>query len=229
MTDSDLDRMWRSAGYGGPSRELSSEIAAQLIKDLKPVRPLSSAISTTAVFTLIVIALAALGAWAGGGRAITRMNFAEALFTFASLAICVSLLSNALSAQMVPASRRLAPPWALALAVLLGLALLFGALFPFRHERHFWNHAWICFRGGVIASAIAAVPIWVVLRRGAILDPRSCGALVGLLGGLAGTSILEVDCSDFNVLHILVSHWSVALTCAAIGWMAGGIADCRRR
>jgi hypothetical protein len=152
------------------------------------------------------------------------MNPAEAFFTFASLAVSVALLSNALSAQMVPASRSLAPPWALAASILIGLALIFVALFPYRHEGHFWNHAWICFRGGVISSAIAALPIWIVLRRGAILQPRSCGALAGLLGGLAGTSILEIDCSDFNVLHILVAHWGVALLCAVAGWFAGGIA-----
>lgn len=225
MTDGDLDRMWQSAASTpASSRDVASGIASRIAADLKPVRPLPSAAFNAAVLTAIVIALSALGAWAGGGHAAGRMNPAEALFTFVSLAASVGLLASALSAQMVPASRRLAPPWALAAAILIGLALIFLALFPYRHERHFWNHALICFRGGTIASAIAGLPIWIVLRRGAILHPRSCGALAGLLGGLVGTSILEMDCSDFNVLHILVAHWGVPLLCAAAGWLAGGIA-----
>jgi hypothetical protein len=112
-------------------------------------------------------------------------------------------------------------------AILIGLALIFAVFFPYRHEHHFWNHAGICFRGGSIAAAVASVPIWIVLRRGAILAPRSCGALAGLLGGLVGTSILEADCSDFNVLHILVGHWGVAAVCAGVGWLVGGIASRR--
>lgn len=225
MNDPDLDRLWQSAASPSPEppAALQSEIAKRLGADLRPVRPLPSAEYFTIGFLLVVALLASLGAWAGGAHALGRMNSVIEVLTFAALWLSLALIASALAAQMVPAARSAAPAWILAAVILVGLFVLFAVLFPIRHENHFWRHAWLCFRGGVEACAIAAIPCWLLLRRGAILDPRACGALAGLLGGLAGTTILEMDCSDFNVLHILLAHWGPALFCAAVGWAIGAV------
>lgn len=228
MTERDLDRLWESdTARRVPQPALENEIASLLVRDLTPVRPLPSAVFFVAAFALIVLVLAVLGGAIGGAHALPRMNGAASSITFASLALSVVLLAYALAAQMVPGSRQVARPWVLSLAILAGLAIVFAVLFSYRHELHFWVHAWNCLSSGMIAGGVSALLIWIVLRRGAVLDSRSCGALAGLLGGLTGAVILELDCFDFNVAHILLGHWTVALLSAGIGWLAGGIASRR--
>jgi hypothetical protein len=72
---------------------------------------------------------------------------------------------------------------------------------------------------------LAAVPFWILLRRGAVLSPRVTGAATGLLAGLAGTSTLEIHCPNLDVRHILVSHLGVAVLGAVAGFTAGVIVE----
>jgi hypothetical protein len=212
------------AGAGDLRPALASEISSRIAADLTPVRPLPHAGLLTTAFAVIFAGLALLGGLTLGDHALSGMDWATMLFTFASLAVSAVLLSFALSGQMAPGSRRWAPAWMLAVGVLLGIAVVFAVLFPYGHENAFWQHAWICLRTGLAGGAVAATLIWLVLRRGAVLDPRASGALAGLLGGLTGTAVLEMHCPDFNAVHILVGHWGAALLCAGIGWIAGEIA-----
>jgi hypothetical protein len=64
-----------------------------------------------------------------------------------------------------------------------------------------------------------------LLRQGAVLSPRVTGAMAGLLAGLVGTSVLEINCSNFNVLHILMWHLGVAALSAVAGLVAGFIGE----
>jgi hypothetical protein len=226
MTNRDLDRQWEShAADLRPDRV--NEIASQLANDLTPVRPLPPAGLLTTAFALISAALVLLGGLALGDRALQRMDWTTAVFTFAALAACACLLAFALSGEMAPAGRRLAPPWLLALGILLGIALLFAALFPYHEERSFWLHAWRCLRIGLAAGALGAALLWLILRHGAVLHRRTSGALAGMLGGLTGAAILEVHCPNFNNAHILIGHWGAAALCAGLGWLAGALADKR--
>lgn len=226
MTDRDLDRLWESrAADLRPERV--NQIANRLASDLTPVRPLPPAGLLTTAFALISAALVLLGGLALGDRALLKMDLTTAVFTFAALAASVCLLGFALSGEMAPGSRRLAPPWMLALAVLFGIAVLFAALFPYHEERSFWLHAWQCLRVGIAAGALGAALFWLILRHGAVLHRRTSGTLAGMLGGLTGSAILEVHCPNFNSAHVLVGHWGAAAVCASLGWLAGAIADKR--
>jgi hypothetical protein len=49
-------------------------------------------------------------------------------------------------------------------------------LFHFQHEGHFWGNAWACIRAGTLLGVLAAVPLWLILRRGALLSPSMTGA-----------------------------------------------------
>jgi hypothetical protein len=226
MTNRDLDRFWESGAADLPPEHVN-QIASRLAGDLTPVRPLPPAGLLTTAFALIFAALVLLGGLALGDRALQRMDWSTAVFTFTALAASVCLLSFALSGEMAPASRRFAPPWMLALGILFGVAVLFAALFPYQEERSFWLHAWLCLRVGLAVGALGAALFWLILRRGAVLHRRTSGALAGLLGGLAGTTILEVHCPNFNDAHILAGHWGAAALCAGLGWLAGAIADAR--
>jgi hypothetical protein len=98
---------------------------------------------------------------------------------------------------------------------------MIAVLFQFQHEQNFWGHAWPCIRAGIPIGVLAAVPFWLILRRGAILFPAMTGATTGLLAGLVGTSVLEIHCPNVDAWHILVSHLGVAMLCALAGLIVG--------
>lgn len=230
MNDRDLDRFWESppaADGAAPRADLAAEIAGRLAADLKPVRPMRSGVFFAVAFLLILLAVGALGIWKGGGHAVSRMHPLTSFLTFAGIGLSAALTASALAGQMVPAGHKIVRSGLLLGGVLLGLAVIFAALFAYRYERHFWTYARICFTSGMVSAAIASAPAWLILRRGAILDPAACGALAGLFGGLAGLLVLETNCSDFNVAHVLLGHWAVTLVSALAGWLIGTIVSRR--
>ncbi len=206
---------------------LAAGITSRLEADLRAVSPLPPAKYFTAAFALVFAGVAALFGFGLGDHALPKMDWLQTLVTFTALIIAALLLAFALSAQMAPGSRQLSRPWLLTTGVLLGIAVVFASLFPQHEESAFWFQAWRCLRTGLASGALAAGIVWLILRRGAVLDTRATGALAGLLGGLAGTALLEIHCPDLNGAHILAGHWAAALFGAAIGWLAGGIASRR--
>src|SRR5579863_4779658 len=98
--------------------------------------------------------------------------------------------------------------------IMVALAGVIALLFHFQSERNFWAKDWACLKTGISLGAIVAVPVWLVLRRGAILSPALTGAAAGLLAGLPCTSSLE------HAAHILVSHLGVAVLGATVGLFA---------
>jgi hypothetical protein len=129
----------------------------------------------------------------------------------------------------VPGRRHWIPPRLLPLGIMFALAVVIAALFDFRQEQHSWARDWACLTTGIPLGAIAAVPSWLVLRRGAILSPAMTGAAIGLLAGLVGTSALEIHCPDLHAGHILVSHLGVAVLGTTGGFFIGMVAGTRNK
>jgi hypothetical protein len=144
-----------------------------------------------------------------------------------TLAIGTGLVVYSLVNQMVPGSRHRIPPALLAVGITILVAMVIAVLFQVQQEENFWGNAWVCIRAGTLVGSLAAVPFWLVLRRGAILSPRMTGAAAGLLAGLAGTSMLEMHCPNLNAWHILLSHLGVAILCALAGLAVGLTAEIR--
>jgi hypothetical protein len=46
----------------------------------------------------------------------------------------------------------------------------------------------------------------MLLSQGAMLSPKLIGAAAGGFAGLVGLSVLEINCSNLNVYHIVVWH-----------------------
>ena len=105
------------------------------------------------------------------------------------------------------------------------LTIGIAVLFQFQHERNFWGNSWVCIRAGAPIGVLAALPFWLMLRRGAILSPGMTGAATGLLAGLVGTSVLEIHCPNLDAWHILVSHLGAAMLCALAGLVIGLAAE----
>jgi hypothetical protein len=80
-------------------------------------------------------------------------------------------------------------------------------------------------RNGLTYSIPAAFLFWLLVRRGAILYPKLIGAAAGGLAGLVGFSVLEINCSNLNVFHILVWHWGVVLISSVAGALLGAAVE----
>lgn len=226
--DRALSEMLSAAASGSEVRpELAHAIEEGMGRDLSPVRPLAPARYYAAGFALIFLAPILVGIGLLRASGIASMSVVMIAIAFGGLAICGGLLAVSLAADMSPGSRRPAPPVTLTVAILLVLAAIFGALFPYHSEASFWLNASKCVLLGSAFAAPTAALAWGLLRRGAVLSAAVSGAAAGLLGGLAGVTVLEIHCPDLNVAHILCAHWGVALACAAVGWLAGARIDRR--
>jgi hypothetical protein len=54
-----------------------------------------------------------------------------------------------------------------------------------------------------------------------MLYPKLIGAAAGGLAGLIGLSVLEINCSNLDVFHILVRHRGVVLISSGAGALLG--------
>jgi hypothetical protein len=189
------------------------KIAESLADKLRPVRPLAPARYFVGAFVGIFVSIVALSVYRLGAFAIAVMTPLQTTAILSTLAIGTGLLVYSLVNQMVPGSRHRIPPALLAVGITILVAMVMGVLFQVRREENFWGNAWVCIRAGTLVGVLAAVPFWLVLRRGAILSPRMTGVAAGLLAGLAGTSTLEMHCPNLDAWHILLSTW-VLRSCA---------------
>jgi len=207
-----------------PSPVILLRIERSLTKDLRPVRPLRSLSYFFAAFAATFALLVAFGAYRPGGFAILALSPIQAAAILLSLAASVAVLAYSLVQQMVPGNRQLRPMCVLSGVIIL-LSFLVASLFRFRQELSFWQTGWACLRTGLTYALIAMLPFWLLLRQGAVLSPRVTGVMAGFLAGLIGTSILEINCSNFNALHIMMWHVGVAALGGVIGLAAGFIGE----
>lgn len=208
-----------------PSPATLQQIAEGMAADLRPVRPVAPASYFLGAFVGIFVAIVALGVYGLGALAIAVMTPLQTVAILSTLVIGTGLLASSLVHQMVPGSRHGISPRLLPVGITISLIVAIAVLFQFQHERDFWGNAWACIRVGTPIGVLAAVPFWLVLRRGAILSPTMTGAATGLLAGLAGASVLEIHCPNLDAWHILVSHLGVAILCTLAGLFTGLMAE----
>jgi len=204
-----------------PSPATLRQIERGIVADLRPVRPIAPKLSIFGAFIGIFISVAALGVYRLGAFALGVMSPLQTCVILGALAISTGLLAYSLVNQMVPGSRHRIPPGRLPFGIAISLAIAIAVLFQFQHEQNFWAKSWACIRAGTSIGALAAVPLWFVLRRGAVLSPAMTGAATGLLAGLVGTTALEIHCPNLDARHILVAHLGVAMLGAITGFLFG--------
>jgi hypothetical protein len=208
-----------------PSPETLRRIERGIAADLRTVRPIAPKSYVLGVFIAIFVTIVAIGVYPIGAFALAVMSSLQAAVILGVLAVSAALLAYSLVNQMVPGSGYRIPPELLPVGVTIALAIAIVVLFPFQHEENFWAKGWACIRIGTPLGVLAAVPLWFVLRRGAILSPAMTGAATGLLAGLAGTTALEIHCPNLDAWHILVSHFGVAVLGAMAGLVLGLVAE----
>ena len=140
---------------------------------------------------------------------------------FAMLTASAILLAVSMVAQMAPGSKYPLAPRAVPIATLSALLVALAASFHAQAEQDFVASGLMCMKSGLTYTIPAAFLFWLLVRRGTILYPKLIGAMAGGLAGLIGLSVLEINCSNLNVFHILVWHWGVVLISSAASALLG--------
>jgi hypothetical protein len=210
---------------GDDSFEVSiHDILARFAGSLYPVSPLPSTrmllLATAVIFVLIPAVVVAVTGAAG----LRAMSPGERLAVFGFIAAAEIVVSGTLVSLMVPGSQlRLNPQ-----VLLVGCPLVFaGTVFTlFRAGPSWSSRAGLgCFIGGTAVAVSAALSLWLLARRGAVLSWPCTGSIIGLLAGLVGVSALALECDILERAHQSLWHGAVLGACVAAGLLAGTLAS----
>jgi hypothetical protein len=203
--------------------QLLNRIADTIKPTLQPVRALPPTWVLAGGLVLISAAVALLGAARAGFQGVEALGLPARLSIFGALTLLAGVAAIQLAGEWIPGSpRRLTPAGLLAMASVTLLAV-FALLFHDYRIEHFVSAGLTCLATGLLHAVAAALLGWWWLRRGWAVNPISAGLAAGVLGGLAGVTVLELHCTDFHALHILVWHTLVVPASGAVGAFAGWV------
>jgi hypothetical protein len=200
-------------------------IQVDIVENLKPVRPLPPFRIFLLACAIIVLCVVALGALRLGINGLGALSVAQRTAIFGALTASGVLLAVSMVGQMAPGSKFALAPAVLPIAVLIFLLLVITLTFHSQQETAFVSDGLVCIKNGLTYSVATAFLLWLLLRRGAMLYPKAIGAAAGGLSGLIGLSVLELNCQNFDVFHILVWHWGVVLISSVAGVLLGTAAE----
>jgi hypothetical protein len=223
---SDLVRMLQKADEAPlPLESQMERIQAMIAALLEPVRPLAPARFFLGACALIFLSAVAIGITPSGMDGWAALNGMQRIAVFATVATSAVLLARSMIGQMAPGNKYALAPALLPVGVLIVLIIILSATFRPREELAFVQSGLACLGRGLTYAIPAAFLFWLLARRGAILSPKLIGAAVGGLASLAGFTVLELNCPDVNVFHIVVWHWGVVLIGTASGALIGAAAE----
>jgi hypothetical protein len=130
--------------------------------------------------------------------------------------------------EISPAGARRMARSAFVLTALI-LAVAFAGLFHDYDTSRFVTEGVPCLNAGLLFALPAALVIWLLLRRGFVLDWRAAGIAAGTLAGLSGIGVLEVHCPILKAPHVMFWHLAVVLVSGVAGFFLGWAAQKLRR
>lgn len=202
------------------SRQALASIQEAVLGSLQPVAP-----EPPAKFALDVLmvssAILLTGITISGVRSPWTMTALQFLTVGLLLASGSILLVFSLTRQLTPgASHRINPRVLVpALAVTFVCALLL--LFPWHTSGRFWFRGLICFSFGVTFAGLASIPLWMVVRRRAVLSPALTGATMGLFAGVLSAAVIHLGCPLATGPHQAIWHAAVPASSALLGFLLG--------
>jgi hypothetical protein len=219
VKEREIDEVLARAAHDAPalSPALLNSIAEAIKPSLRPVRPMPPAWLLTTSLILIAAVVALAGAARAGFYGIVRLTPFAGVLIFTALLLLLWASAAEFAATMVPGSKRRVRPGVLlviACSVLMGV---FAFLFRDYHTTHFVSAGIACLAAGLAHAVPVALLSWLLLRRGFAVNPVAAGAIAGTLAGLAGVTLLELHCPNFQVLHLLVWHTAVVPVAGAAG------------
>ncbi|HTW36998.1 MAG TPA: NrsF family protein [Steroidobacteraceae bacterium] len=224
MKDEDIDR---AAAEATPipyelDEALRGRLRASIPAPLPPVRPVPATWVLRSALILVCAVVGVAGAARAGFYGIERLGLWGALPILAALGLLAWLASDKLIAELIPGRTHRLGAGALLASVSAVLLAVFGFSFTDYHTERFLSAGLTCLLTGLLHAIPAAVLLCLLLRRGFAANPISAGLVAGALSGLAGVTMLELHCANFEALHVLVWHTAVvplsALAGAAVGW-----------
>jgi len=202
--------------------EVLERITRQVSGSLRPVRILPSEATIRLVLFLILVLVSIGGA--------TCLGFGIDLWKPASpilwvVAVLGPQTATLTAAAMVPGSRKRFEPHVMLLSCTAAFAALFAVFTRDYRLDHFFSEGIVCLGLGALFAAAAGFLIWLVLRRGCVLDPPAAGISAGTLAGLAGFAFLELHCPIQKAAHLMVWHTAVIALSGLAGFRIGRFAQ----
>jgi hypothetical protein len=194
---------------------------SMLIDDLEPVTPVRKTLPLT-LSAAITLAAIALITWFQGMRADVLAGHPDEMFLIRSgvLLLLGGAAAHAVTSMASPAVGRGQNGWqmALAAAVLFPLAAIIvattGDIGPALSAM---NSGLRCMGYSLIGGLATAVPMVLMLRKGAPTSPERAGWLTGIAAGGLGAFAYNLHCPFNNVVYIGL-WYSLALgICAVAG------------
>ena len=219
MKDREIDEILREAAQAPHEVDpaLVDRVAGSIGPSIERVRPLRPEGVLVAGLVMISTAVALAGAALAGFRGIQKMSGWDRALIFPALAILIWLAAGALVSEMIPGSRRRIRPGLLLAVSNAVLLAIFSVLFRDYHTEHFVHQGVVCLLIGSAHAIPTALASWWLLRRGFAVNPVATGLVAGTLGGLAGVTMLELHCPNFQAFHVIVWHTAVILASAGAG------------
>jgi hypothetical protein len=229
MKDPEIDEILRRASQAPHEvyPALLDRIAGSIQPTVQPVRPLPPAWVLASGLMAICAAVAAAGAARLGFFGIQHLSALERALIFPALAILIWFAATACVAEMIPGSRRRMAPGSVLAVASLALLAVFAFLFRDYHTDHFVHQGVACLAAGLLHAIPAAIASWLLLRRGFAVNPVAAGLVAGTLAGLAGVSMLELHCANFEAPHVMLWHTAVIPVSAAAGALLGRLRGLR--
>lgn len=225
MRDSEIDETLGKAARVRREvpAELLNRIAEAIEPTLQPVRALPPTWMLAGGLVLIGAAVALLGAARAGFQGVEALGLPARLLIFGALMLLACVAAVQLVGEWIPGSPRRLTPWGLLATASVTLLGVFALLFHDYRIEHFVSAGLTCLATGLLHAVAAALLGWWWLRHGWAVNSVSAGLAAGVLGGLVGVTVLELHCTDFHALHILVWHTLVVPTSGALGAFAGWV------
>jgi hypothetical protein len=196
---------------------LLDRIAGSIGSSLGPVRPLPPAWLLAGGLVLVCTAVALGGAARAGFYGIQKLSVLERALIFPTLGILIWLAATTCVSEVIPGSRRrVGPGWLLG-AGSLALLAIFAVLFHDYRTDRFVSQGVACLAAGLLHAIPTALASWWLLRRGFAVNPVAAGLVAGTLAGLAGVTMLELHCANFQAPHVMLWHTAVMPVSGAAG------------
>jgi hypothetical protein len=148
---------------------------------------------------------------------IQNLSALEDALIFPVLGILMCLAAMALAGEMIPGSRRRVAPGFLLGAGSLALLAVFAMVFRDYGTERFVSQGVACLTAGLLHAIPVALASWLLLRRGFAVDSIAAGVVAGTLAGLAGLTMLELHCPNFEAPHVMLWHTAVMPLCGSAG------------
>ncbi len=227
MRDTEIDEMLDNAAHVPHEvpAGLLERIADSLESSMQPVRPLASAWMLSGALLLIAAAVALLGAARTGLQGVAALSWGQRVPIFATLALLAWFVAAQAVREWIPGSRGRVSSAAIPVGVSVALLAVFALLFHDYRTTHFVPAGLACLFTGLLHGIVAGLLAWWLLRRGYVVNAVAAGLVVGVLAGLAGVTMLELHCTNFETLHLLVWHTLVVPVSGALGAIVARLSD----